>query len=276
MSYATLMVHLQLGQSNSDLLQLAAGLARRFDAGLIGVTACRPMQVVYGDGYYVSAELIDEDRAEKERQGKAAEAEFRSAFHAHHGYLEWQSAVTLEALAGCLARMASCADLVITGVTSGALINASPDVSIGDLIMQIGRPVLSVPAKIAELNLDHVILAWKDTRESRRAASDALPLLKHAARVSVFEITPADALDESLARLESVVGWLGRHGIAATSFVETSEGDDGAQMLRIADQQDASMVVAGGYGHNRVREWALGGVTRDLLLKSPRCSLLSH
>ena len=73
-----------------------------------------------------------------------------------------------------------------------------------------------------------------------------------------------------------VTKWLGRHGIEATGLAVLQEGDNAAQLGFVAGRQGADLIVAGAYGHSRVREWALGGVTRSLLLHTHRCSLLSH
>ncbi len=64
--------------------------------------------------------------------------------------------------------------------------------------------------------------------------------------------------------------------MSAETLAAASAGDDAAQLNALAQERDAGVVVAGAYGHSRLHEWALGGVTRDLLLRTERCSLLSH
>ena len=276
MTYATLMVHLELGHSNANLLQIAGDLAERFTAGVIGIAACQPMQIVFDNTGYVPGDLIEQDRKEKAKELKEAEAEFRTTLQSRIGFLDWRSTVTLGSLSDYLAGEARGADLVITGVTSGALLDASPRVSTSDLIMQVGRPVLILPSAAENLKLERVVIGWKDTRETRRAAFDALPLLKKAAHVIVVEIAAEEELAAARTRLKDVVGWLKRHGVVAEFLALPSTGDDATRLNGIAQEQDADVVVAGAYGHNRLREWALGGVTRDFLLRADRCSLLSH
>ena len=276
MTYSTLMVHLQLGGANAGLLQIAGGLAQRFQAGVIGIVACQPMRLLYGDGAYASKEMFEQESAQDEAEMKAAEAEFHTAFDSHSGGTEWRSTVTYAALAEYLSREARSADLFITGVTSSDLLSAKPPVSTGDLIMQLGRPVLIVPSAAKTLHLNHAIIAWKDTRETRRAASDALPLLQKAAHVSIVGIAAEQDLPATRAQLEDVAGWLKRHGVSAECHAESSTGNDAEQLQVIAGEREADVVVAGAYGHNRLREWAFGGVTRDLLLRADRCSLLAH
>jgi nucleotide-binding universal stress UspA family protein len=172
---------------------------------------------------------------------------------------------------------ARCADLFITGVDHNAsLFDMTRHVDIGDLVLQAGRPVLAVPARANTLNPERIVVGWKETREARRAILDALPLLKKAVHVTVVEIAAKEDLDGARARLEDVIGWLKRHGVVAEPSTWWSSGDDATQLNAIAEQRSADVIVAGPYGHSRLREWALGGVTRELLLRAERCMFVSH
>jgi nucleotide-binding universal stress UspA family protein len=76
---------------------------------------------------------------------------------------------------------------------------------------------------------------------------------------------------------EDVSGFLARHGAHVTTHrLEESAGDIADAVIRFARRQDADLVVIGAYGHSRLREWLLGGVTRDVLRMSPLCCLMSH
>jgi nucleotide-binding universal stress UspA family protein len=268
-------VHLELGRSNTGLLQVTAELAERFRAGVIGIAARQPMQMVYGDGY-VSGDLYQQDRDEIAKELHAAEAEFRAALHGRVAFVEWRSAQQYAYLADYFANEARGADLVLTGVATGDFLDASRAVNTGELVMQTGRPVLIVPAGASSLKLDHALIGWKDTRETRRAVCDALPLLKRATRVSIVEIAAHDELPAARRHVEDVVAWLGRHAIQAECTAQLSSGDDATALYAIGQDKGVDVVVAGAYGHSRLREWVLGGVTRDLLLSANRCSLVSH
>jgi nucleotide-binding universal stress UspA family protein len=274
-SYSTLMVHLEFGKTNAGLLAIAGDLAERFHAHVIGIAACQPMQFVYGMGY-VSADYFERDMADLRKESQAAESEFRSALQTRAGSLEWRSTVEFGALSGHIAHEARSSDLIITSVESGGLFEASRLVNTGDLIMQVGRPVLVVPQGAKALALDQVLVAWKDTRETRRAVLDALPLLKKAAHVTLAEIAVEDRLPLARKHLEEVAGWLGRHGVEAEGRALLSTGENADQLYAIAKEQGADVVIAGAYGHSRLREWVLGGVTRDLLLRADLCALVSH
>ena len=275
MSYATLMVHLQLGHSNAGLLKITAELAERCHAGVIGIAARQPMQLVFGDGY-VSGEIFQQDLAEIARGLLEAEAEFRAALHGRVAFVEWRSAQMYAYLAAYIADEARCADLVLTGIGSGDFLDASRAVNTGELIMQAGRPVLIVPTAASTLTLAHVLIGWNDTREARRAVADALPLLKLASQVSIVELAAPDDLPAARKHVQDVIAWLGRHRVAAEGSAILSTGDDAAALYAIGQDQGADLVVAGAYGHSRLREWVLGGVTRDLLLSANRFSLVSH
>lgn len=276
MSYATLMVHLELGRPNGALLRVAGDLAERLHASVVGIAACQPMRMIYNDGY-MPANVIAQERQEIDDEMKAAEAELRAALTPRLGSVDWRSAVTSSTLSGYLAQEASCADLVLTGVEGvTSLFDTSHHVDISDFVMRAGRPCLIVPNGVDHLALTHVVAAWKNTREARVALRDSLPLLKVAAQVTVVEIAAKDELAAAQDRLGDVVVWLKRHGIHAAPLVVPSTGDDATRLNEIADERCADLLVAGAYGHSRVREWALGGVTRDLLLRATRCSLVSH
>ena len=107
-------------------------------------------------------------------------------------------------------------------------------------VLQAGRPVLVVPATCAQSALDWVLVAWKDTREARRAVADALPLLARARHVQLLEIADEDDHKAAQLRLDDVATWLARHQVVAQTSV------------------------------------VLGGVTRSLLQGGQRCSLFSH
>jgi nucleotide-binding universal stress UspA family protein len=274
-SYARLMVHLELGQSNAGRLGIVADIAQRFQAEVVGIAACRPMNMVFSEGY-VPAEIIDQDRERTDRDTKQAEAEFRTSLQGRVAKVAWRSAVTFSSLSDYIACEARSADLVVTGVTPGTFLDNSRSVNLSDLIMQLGRPVLMAPAAPDVLKLDRVVVGWKDTREARRAVSDALPLLKAAAQVTVLEIAGEDELAAARSHVGDVADWLERHGVAAKTLALTSTGDDSTQLNAIAYERDANLIVAGAYGHSRLREWTLGGVTRDLLGRTDRCCFLSH
>jgi nucleotide-binding universal stress UspA family protein len=146
-----------------------------------------------------------------------------------------------------------------------------------ELVMKLGRPMIVVPAGIRRLNLRSVVVGWKDTRETRRAVVDALPLLQKAEKVSVVEIVENDEARPGAGRhVEEVAAWLRRHHVDSRHSVPAGRGNAAEQLASHASDVAADLIVAGAYGHTRLREWVFGGVTNDLMTSSARCALLSH
>jgi nucleotide-binding universal stress UspA family protein len=275
MSYATLLVHLECGRSNERLLQVAGALAQQMNARVVGVAACRPLQVNYGDGF-VTGDLLESDRREIDLEFKEARREFDDALESHGAQLVWRPAVVYGALSDHLAGEARCADLIVTGAGGSAIFNATRRADLGELVLQAGRPVLVVPPTAGPLLLDRALIAWKDSREARRAALDALPLLQKASAVAVAEVAPEAELPAARERVAEVSRWLDGHGVKAEAMAVPRRGEDAARIEGLAREWRADVLVAGAYGHSRLREWVLGGVTRDLLLSPTRCVLVSH
>jgi nucleotide-binding universal stress UspA family protein len=276
MTYATLMVSLQLGKANAALLQAAGDLAERFQAGVIGVAACRPLEVVCRESP-VPGPLFEAGRKETDSALKAAEAEFRMALQSRTRRLEWRPRITVLPLADYMADEARAADLIVTGIDRKTpLFDPTRHVDATDMVMQAGRPILVVPEAVTGANFDRVLVGWKDAAESRRAIVDALPFLARAAQVTVAEIAAKQELAEARSRVADVVGWLGHHGIDAQPVASVAAGTHARSLNAIAHERKADLIVAGAYGHSRQREWVLGGVTSDLLLHAERCALLSR
>lgn len=274
MTYSTLMVHLELGRSNSALLQEAVDFARRFGSAVIGIAGCQPLQMYDAGGY--SGDVVEQAQKGIDEEIKAAEAEFRSALSSKVEHVTWRSSAAYGLVLDFFAREARAADLVMTGVAHGDAFDSSRAVNTGNLVLQVGRPVLIVPLAARELRLDQVLVGWKDTRESRRAIADALPLLKHAARVTLGSIVPEEDLGVARGGLEDVARWLAQHGVAAEQVALPAVGDDADALWALAQDLGADIIVAGAYGHSRLREWVLGGVTKNLLLSKDRYSFVSH
>ena len=137
--------------------------------------------------------------------------------------------------------------------------------------------MLVVPDEIDLLPARRIMLAWKDTRESRRAVSDALPFLKEATEVLIAEVCEPGSETKSLRSVEDVAVHLRRHGVSvgAKAFLR-SERSVADELLRFAKDGNADLIVAGAYGHSRLGEWMFGGVTQELLAKSQLCCLFSH
>jgi nucleotide-binding universal stress UspA family protein len=275
MSYQTLMVHLQLGHSNTAVLHAAKQIAQRCDAAVIGVVVGQQSMMIYGKGYNL-VDFFDSEQAMLEQKIAAEEVLFRATFKDHAKPVEWLSVVTMEPAVDYVVAHASSADLIITGATPSDFYEGPNYANAGGIVIQSGRPVLAVPVNAQSFKLDNMLIGWKESREARRVIADAIPLLKLAAQVTVLEIVAKDHKEAATKRLNEVVVWLKSHGVAAKALVSISSDTDATQFLSIAKKQHADIVIAGAYGHSRFREWVLGGVTNELLQGAHFCAFLSH
>jgi nucleotide-binding universal stress UspA family protein len=267
-AYASIMVPMDLDPAAERRARVAAGLADRFSSRLIGIAAQPVVAPLYFEAPspgVVSITELEERRAVEEMA--KAEAMFRRAV-GNRTAVEWRQALT-GPLEHAL-NQARAADLIVAARPDRRALGPM-DIDAGDLVMDAGRPVLFVPPEVDQLSAQRIAIGWKDSREARRAVWDALPLLKSANEVVVITVG-----DDGKAT-KDVVEYLVRHGVEASartlSHPSRAAGDE---LLHVAEQELADLIVCGAYGHNRAREWILGGVTRDLLDHSSLCCLMAH
>lgn len=277
MSYKTLMVYADDGLDSDTRITLACDLADAFEAQLIGVSGSAPVPPPMGDPYLGGAMMgealtLYHDLAEA--NVTRAEARFREITGDRITDTDWHGRIGFPA--ELMIEQARVADLLILGRRTDRVPFYGPDPA--DVLMASGRPVLVVPPAAPRTPVGWpAVIGWSESREARRAVAAALPMLRQTGTAHVLEICDDEDTTETQARLADVVAWLGRHGIAADGTVR-ARGDASCAdaILNFAAERSAGLIVAGGYGHARLREWALGGVTQALLDHSPVCLLLSH
>lgn len=274
MSYKTFLVHVEANAASDGRIRLACDLARTFDGAVIGVGAEAVEQPVYAMPTSVSADVLRELSDRVAARLKDAEARFkRLARDVPQGAI-WHSAMDYPHK--MIARHARGADLIVMNRpekgASDRLV-AKPT----DIVMEAGLPVLLAPQDEARLIGRHVVVGWQSERECRRAVSDALPFLSRAERVVLVRVTSGGAEEKDPSGLEEVAARLKRHRIVVeTEITASSAGSIAKDLQQAADRHEADMIVTGAYGHSRVREWALGGVTQDLIEGASKFVLLSH
>lgn len=277
MSYKSILVHTDPYPSNVAGLRCAADLADAFQATLLGLAAetLGPLGISAGGGYEASeAAWITTQRELVAENLKLAQASFTQEVGTRPH--EWRTAWSAPTEA--MAQMARAADLIVVGGDRATRFQFDPNraVDAGRLIMTAGRPILLCPPHAERLSPRSALIAWKDTRESRRAVLDALPLLKRAEDVMILEVVgDADSGRETSGLLD-VVSALARHGVKAQSQLVVKRVSSSETLMDHAEAMDAGLIVAGGYGHSRVGEWVFGGVTKSLLKQDRRFVLFSH
>lgn len=259
MSYRSIIVNLGIDADPAPMIRIGIDLAQRFGARLIGLAAADvPPLVATGDGMIYEGEVMQIQHEEIEKQLGELRAAFEKLVPVSVRR-EWRQAVG--GPTRFLTGSARAADLIVTA--GGQAGNVYRAVDIGSLALAAGRPILVVAGDADHVRAQTVLVAWKDTREARRAIADALPLLGMAGEVVVATIdNDADVgVSKSLA---DVLVFLELHGVKARTELIVDNGD-GGQLPAFARSIRADLVVSGAYGHSRLREWAFGGVTRSLL-----------
>jgi len=272
MTFDTIMVQLDLETPPAPRLRFGWELARRFEADMIAFAAAEANLIVsMGDTGIVAAEVIRHQVEEIEARLKVLEREFQTVTN-DNPRASWRGHVGDPT--AMLALHTRAADLVVAGSSIQGRSHGAIDP--GALILSTGRPVLLYADNLDPIRSERVLVAWKDTREARRAVVDAMPFLtqaQHVLVVAVDDVDPA-AARESVA---DVVRFLMKHGVKAhQEVVDVGSAQAGDALAQLAFETGANLVVAGGYGHSRLREWAFGGVTRSLLRETGLHRLFSN
>ena len=271
------MVYVDDFDTTDSGVALACELAALFGAELTGVSGSVPAMPFiepYPGGAMVGNGLIERQQL-AEDDIKRAEGRFRSVAGARNLRLSWRAGVYDPD--EITARHARKADLIILRPDSGWP-RMSTAVNPGNVMMDAGRPVLVSPPNVSlKPMLSHVLIAWKDCREARRALADSLPLLARAEKITVLEVSEAAEKPRHYESLQDVADFIDLHGMSATAIAVSPNGQSTAdRLLEYALANGIGLVVLGGYGHARAREWIFGGVTHTLLRNSQVSCLFSH
>ncbi len=281
MSYKDILVVLDDTTACRERADIALRLARQQEAHLVGL-------FVVEYGYippYAEVQIPEEVFAQRRAAADAARARVKKAFEGQskgtNVSIEWRTAEGDSVRAVTL--HARYADLAVIGQhdpqTSGAF-GTHPDLA-EHVVLGGGRPVLAVPYVGNYPTVGkHVMVAWDASREAARAVADALPILSAAESVVTLSVNPTSGTTEGTHGPEpgaDIALHLARHGIRVEAQQIKTKDVTTANMLlsRVADES-GDLLVMGAYGHARLRELVLGGVTRDVMQQMTVPILMSH
>jgi nucleotide-binding universal stress UspA family protein len=142
------------------------------------------------------------------------------------------------------------------------------------LLLESGRPLL-IPAAAPPPSAiaDRIAIAWKATPQAARAVAFAMPFLTQASAITILSVDEEDGRRDDVARLVRYLGW---HGITARAERLTPGSDGAAATLLTAAKDKGGLLVMGGYGHTRLREWVFGGFTQFVLDHADVPVLMAH
>jgi nucleotide-binding universal stress UspA family protein len=272
-----IVVNLSVGEKAGPAGDYAISVAAAFDAHLAGVAFLYdPIMPVSGAGY-IPADVIATQERDSQEATRSALDRFTAA--CRRAGIAAEPLTLSTSFAGVgeqFGRIARRFDLSIVG-------QAEPETSEVEEIVaesalfESGRPLILVPyIQKAPLKLDRVMVCWDGGRAAARAIADAMPLLRRARHVDVVIVTDDRGKRDQIEGAD-MGAHLARHGLNV-EVTRTALGDiDVADVIlsRAADMS-TDFIVMGGYGHSRLREFVLGGVTRSILRSMTVPVLMSH
>ena len=271
-----IVVNLGLG-AHDRAGDFAISVAAAFEAHVLGVAfAYEPIipGTVMGG---IPPEFIESQRDESDKRAKAAVSRFEQ--NAKRTGISFEGLVISASISGAadkLGRMGRRFDLVVVGQPERE--KSMPEEVVDEgVLFESGRPVIFVPfIQKGGLKLDRVMVCWDGSRTATRAIADSLPFLRKAKQVEVVMVANGRSKSDEIAGAD-LGQHLARHGLKVeVKRITSPDIDVASTILSYAADSSADMIVMGGYGHSRLREFILGGVTRGLLESMTVPALMSH
>jgi nucleotide-binding universal stress UspA family protein len=272
-----IVVNLTGGAPQDFVADYAISLARLFDAHIAGVgfiyEPVIPGTVLGG----IPTDLIEAQREENTKAANAATSRFAAAAKA--AALSAEVRILDASVAGAadlFGRIARRFDLAVVGQARPKE-GASEELLIEGALFESGRPVVVVPhVQTQAVTLERVLVCWDGSRPATRAIADALPFLQHAKAIDIMAVSGERGKGSELVGT-NMARHLARHGLKVElKRVSAGDVDVPATIRAHAADTGADFMVMGGYGHSRLREFILGGVTRTILASSTIPVLMSH
>jgi nucleotide-binding universal stress UspA family protein len=225
----------------------------------------------------IPTDLIEAQREENTRAAKVATDRFEAA--ASRAGLSAEVRLLDASVAGAadlFGRIARRFDLAVVGQARPQE-GASEELLIEGALFESGRPVVVVPhVQTQGVTLDRVLVCWDGSRPATRAIADALPFLRRAKAIDIVAVSGERGKGSELVGT-NMARHLARHGLKVElKRLSAGNVDVPAAITAHAVETGATFMVMGGYGHSRLREFILGGVTRTVLTSSTIPVLMSH
>jgi nucleotide-binding universal stress UspA family protein len=270
-----IIVNLSVGAKANSASDYAISLSAAFNAHLTGII------FLYGPTMPVSrAGNVPPELEVIERHNEAAVKAVRESFTAAstHAGVKAESLIVSASLVSAgdqFGQIARRFDLAVVGQAEPETKMVEENI-IEAALFDSGGPVIIVPyIQRAPLRLDHIMVCWDGSRAAARAIRDAIPFLRRAGRIEVVNVTNEGKQDQ----IESadLGAHLAHHGLnAVIKRIPLGDVDVAAVLLSHAADEGVDFIVMGGYGHSRLREFVLGGVTRSMLRTMTVPVLMSH
>jgi nucleotide-binding universal stress UspA family protein len=271
-----IVVNLAVDHARDVAADYAITLARAFEAHLSGIAFAYDVFLPGSIFGQIPLELAHAERARNEQAARTAVANFdKSARDAGLSVASHVLSASLADTADTFGKLSRRFDLSVVG-------QAEPERTARNMIIEAalfdsGRPVLVIPYIQREgFKLDRVMVCWDGGRSAARAVADALPLLVRAKQVEIVLVSSEPTKSDEIPGAD-IAHHLARHGLKVELRRIVSVDVDATNMLlSLAADIGSDFLVMGGYGHSRLREFVLGGVTRGMLASMTLPTLMSH
>ena len=275
MSYKTILVHVDQSPGAEARIALAARLAGEHGAHLLGSAMTGISRFIFsGSNVDIARTVLDAQLKIVTDHATAALAQF-DAIAAGVSALSFERRLVDDDDAPGLAQQARYADLVVLSQSdpNAPIARIAPDLA-SYVMLHSACAVLITPFAGAPAALGrHPLIAWDDSVQARRAVTGALPLLQRARKVTLVTF---NVEAEPLLAGTDMALYLARHGVNVEVLREETEFDVGFALIELVATLNADLLVMGGYGHARLREVLLGGVTQTMLANMTIPVLMSH
>lgn len=256
--------------------EYATSIAATFGAHIAGISFLYEPVIPDGTLGGIPVDLIELQREENSKAANDAISRFdagvkKAGISAETRILD----ATFGGATTLFAQIARRFDLPVVGQAQREG-GASDELIIEGALFESGRPLVVVPyIQKRGMTLDRVLACWDGSRTAARAIGDAMPFLERAKAVDIVIVAEERKSDEITGA--NMSEHLARHGVRA-SVKRIAKGDLAIEdvLLSYAADSGADFMVMGGYGHSRLREFILGGVTRGILASMTVPVLMSH
>lgn len=272
-----LLVYLDGHEEDAVRLAFADSLALAHEAHVIGLY-CNivPEMMLAGDPGIAAAQVVVDMQNAAIEAGHGIEKELEKKLHRLSANTEL---IRLDLYAGQAGEVISAsarrADLFIAS-RPGAEQAMSQDL-LEAVMFNSGRGCILVPPGYQPPDaIDTVLVAWRNTREAARALAESLPILRKARNVVVAVVEEGAPEEDKQMPGVNISRHLDRHEVNVELRQITGWDSTSAALLNEVEMSGAQLVVMGGYGHSRFRQWVLGGVTRDIMQAADVPILLAH
>jgi nucleotide-binding universal stress UspA family protein len=278
MSYKTILVHLDRKDIMKNRVRIAASLAKSEAAHLLGVSTIGIASTQ--SSYFYSPQDLAFAEHMKYLRYKAGQfvEEFKEEVKGI-GIEDMEGRIVDGDSSAGVCQLGRVSDLIVIGRTNLDDTGASVTPDFPEFVMMnSGRPILIIPPEYQGESVGKkAMICWNGSRESIRAVADALPLLKKADLVQIvmFNVESESDMDSDAGGAD-IEAYLKRHGVNVEVMPPQKSRDIGKSLLDLAAEQGTDLLVMGGYGHTRFREFLLGGVTRTILESTAVPVLMSH